>query len=398
MTKNHSINGIALLCDEGGMIQNVLRDDFGILDKVKGKQFTNIIDKETREKSLNFIIETKKNNITFDYQLNMLIRNKLKTLYFIGIHLQDKILLIGAENHKEAVEFTNRLQQISSEQANQIRELMKEKTKRYNENEQESAQLFDELTKLNNELVNLQRELSKKNVELARLNDLKNQFMGMAAHDMRNPLGIIQNYTEFLMEEISENLSEDHQLFLNTIYRSTDFMLKLIEDLLDYSKIESGKIQLNKETFDLVDFTKENVHLNQTLASKKQINIHFEHPQEIIFNADKNKIGQILSNLISNAIKFSEAGSDVYVMLEIKNDIVFLRVKDKGIGIRNEDLNKLFIPFNKISSSGTRGEKGTGLGLSIVKKIIESHNGSINVISEYGKGTEFIVKMPIMLK
>ncbi|MCF8228577.1 MAG: HAMP domain-containing histidine kinase [Bacteroidales bacterium] len=392
--KDHAINGLAVLCEESGKIEKVLRDDFGALQNAGGKQFSNIIDPGSREKSLNFILEIKKKNIAFDYQLNMLIDQKLKTLYFIGIHLDEKIMLIGADNHKEALEFTNHLQQISNEQANQIRDLLKQQAIRSNNNDKETAHLFDELTRLNNELVNLQRELSKKNIELEKLNDLKNQFMGMAAHDMRNPLGIIQNYTEFLIEEIADDLEEDHRMFLNTIYESTDFMLKLIEDLLDYSKVESGKIQLNPSSFDLVELMLDNIKLNQSLANKKDIRIHFEHPGKIPIYADQHKLVQVLNNLLSNAIKFSENGSNINVKLLLEGNKITLRVKDEGIGIKEEDLEKLFVPFSKISSTGTGGEKGTGLGLSIVKKIIESHNGSIQVKSKYGEGTEFSIHMP----
>lgn len=396
MFEDNSIKGIALLCDYSGKIEKILRDDFMVTGEWKGKLFSNLIDKGTREKSLNFILETKNNNIAFDYQLNLLIDLELKTLYFIGIVLGNNLLIIGADNHKEAIEFTNHLQQISNEQANQIRNLLKEKSTENRQADKETKLLFDELSRLNNELVNLQRELSKKNVELSRLNDLKNQFLGMAAHDLRNPLGVIQSYAEFLIDEAAGNLSEEHQKFLDTIYNSTDFMLRLIEDLLDISKIESGKIQLNKESFDLIGMTSENINLNRTLASKKKIIIEFAHkPDQIKITADSPKLEQVLNNLLTNAIKFSEPESKIFVNVNTVDCHVVIKVRDEGIGIKNEDLDKLFVPFSKISSKGTCDEKGTGLGLSIVKKIINSHEGNIEVFSEFGKGTEFVVNLPL---
>jgi signal transduction histidine kinase len=353
-------------------------------------------DTGTREKSYNFILESKKNNIAFDYQLNLLIKDQIKTIYFIGIALGNNLLIIGADNHKEAIEFTNHLQQISNEQANHIRALLKEKTSKTGNTDNETKLLFDEFSRLNNELVNLQRELSKKNVELSKLNDLKNQFLGMAAHDLRNPLGVIQSYAEFLIEEASDKLSEEHQKFLDTIYNSTDFMLKLIEDLLDISKIESGKIQLFKESFDLVPFTRDIIKLNRILASKKKIEVSFDFtPDQIQVTADRQKLEQVINNLLTNAIKFSFPESTVYVNIQLQSNIVKMSVKDQGIGIAAEDMVKLFVPFTKITNKGTRGEKGTGLGLSIVKKIINSHEGEIEVFSEVGKGTEFIVNLPV---
>ena len=397
MMESVEIKGFALLCDNSGIIKSVLRDDFGIeASNPEGKLFSNLIDSDSRTQSLNFLLEIKQKKISIDYRLNFQIDGKTHNFYFIGAALyDDELLIVAASNHKEAVDFTNHLQQINNEQTNLIRELLKNNTQANSATEKETQQLFDEITELNNELVNLQRELTRKNVELERLNELKNRFIGMAAHDLRNPLGIILNYSDFLIDELSDQLSAQHIDFLNNILNSSEFMLSLVEDLLDYTRIESGKIQLNQVEFDLVKKVKENVKKSNTLSAKKKIEIIFHSDTDtLLINADENKVEQILNNLIGNAIKFSPEGSKIEVSLEKEKEKVLVKVKDRGKGIAKEDHDKVFVPFTSIATKGTAGEKGTGLGMSIVKRIVDSHNGEIWLESEPGTGTTFFVSLP----
>lgn len=394
------VKGFALLCDYNGIIKSVLRDDFGIAENnPEGKLFSNLIDSDSRRQSLNFLLEIKQKKVSIDYRLNFQINNKTHNFYFIGAALYDEVLIVAANNHKEAVDFTNHLQQINNEQANLIRELLKKDIPAKSAKEKETQQLFDEITKLNNDLVNLQRELTRKNTELERLNELKNRFIGMAAHDMRNPLGVILNYSDFLIDELSDQLSEQHMDFLNHILNSSEFMLSLVEDLLDYTRFESGKIQLNQAEFDLVEKVKKNVEKSNTLSAKKEIEIVFQtNTGALLINADENKVEQILNNLIGNAIKFSPEGSKVEVSLENEKEQVLVKVKDRGEGIAKKDQDKVFVPFTSIASRGTAGEKGTGLGMSIVKKIVDSHNGNIWLESKPGTGTTFFVELPKNIK
>lgn len=384
------------MCDKGGIIKSVLRDDFRLTDNNPvGKLFTNLIDKKTQNQSLNFLLEIKRNNFSIDHRLNIIIKNKAYSFYFIGIVLNEEILIVGANNHREAIDFTNHLQQINNEQANQIRELLKKDAEQNVNIDTEAQQLFDEITKLNNELVNLQRELSRKNNELERLNELKNNFIGMAAHDLRNPLGVILNFSEFLKDDLKDELSEQHLSFLQNIVNSSEFMYRLVEDLLDFSKIESGKIQLNFEEFDLVQILKAIVANSNTLSKRKKIKVNFDANVEAInINADSNKIMQVFHNLIDNAVKFSPEGSEINVVLKNQKEKILLYVKDQGKGIASEDQEKVFVPFTSIATKGTAGEKGTGLGMSIVKRIVDSHKGEIWLESEPGKGTTFFVELP----
>jgi len=396
------IKGFALLCDSSGIITTVLRDDFGIgKTDLHGKLFVNLVDSESRKESLDFLLEIKQQKISFDRRLAFQIDQKNYTFYFIGIELISDLLIIGADNHKEAVDFANHLQQINNEQSNLIRQLLKKDFSKNNEAADDSKMLFDEISYLNNELVNLQRELTRKNIELERLNELKNRFLGMAAHDLRNPLGIVMNYSEFLIDEISADLSAEHQKFLHIINDSAEFMLHLVEELLDFSKIQTGKIELHLSEFDFVLQCKRQAEILNTLSSKKSISILFQSSlKSVIITADAYKLDQVIGNIVNNAIKFSYPNSEILLKIETDNERVVLSVTDKGKGIKQKNIEKVFQPFSKLSSSGTAGEKGTGLGLSIVKRIVEEHGGEIWLKSEpegisENHGTTFFVALPI---
>ncbi len=248
----------------------------------------------------------------------------------------------------------------------------------------------------NHELSNLSRELQKTNAELVRSNDLKNQFLGMAAHDLRNPIGVILSYSEFLSEEAADVLNEEHLQFLQTIRRSSEFMLRLLNDLLDVARIESGRLDLEREPVDLAALIRENVLLNQVLADKKGIRIAFRAEDGLPpVPADRQKIEQVLNNLLSNAMKFSPAGTSVDVTLARNDGDAVVSIRDEGPGIPESDRQKLFQPFARMSVKSTGGEKSTGLGLAIVRKIVQGHAGRIRVDSEPGRGTTVSFSLPL---
>lgn len=283
-----------------------------------------------------------------------------QTYYFRFIQVQDKILAAGELNHVEV------------------------------------DSLRSSMMNLNNEFSNLNRELHKKNAELVKLNDLKNQFLGMAAHDLRNPIGAIQNLSEFLLEEAGGALSREHLQFVNVIHSSSKFMLSLLDQLLDIARIEAGKLELNKKSTDLITLLKSCVDLNKIIADKKKIKIRLHHYEAIpLVEVDSMKIEQVMNNLLSNAVKFSESGTVVDVSVFQSNEHVTVSVKDQGPGIPEKDLDKLFKPFSKTSVRLPSGEKSTGLGLAIVQKIIMGHLGKIWVESKEGEGSTFYFSLPV---
>lgn len=255
---------------------------------------------------------------------------------------------------------------------------------------------FDELSRVNNEFANLQREMAKKNAELAKLIELKNRILGVAAHDLRTPLGVIMSYAHFLESDAAQTMDERQREFVTTIKRTSEFMLHMVTDLLDVTAIEGGKLTLDRQPTDLVELTRRNVKLNGVLSAPKAIAIELEAPASIPEVAfDRGKIEQVLNNLISNAVKFSHRGRAVHVSITAADGVATVAVSDQGQGIPEADLSKLFKPFSKTSVQSTAGESSTGLGLAIVRNIVEGHGGRIWVKSEVGRGSTFSFTLPL---
>ena len=257
------------------------------------------------------------------------------------------------------------------------------------------ALLRRNLIEANNELSNLTRQYQKANSELTKLNQQKNHFLGVAAHDLRNPLASILAYCDFLLEDIDQ--TNDEQIrFVQIIQNSSHYMLGLLEKLLDIARIEAGKLKLEMQPTALDLLIRNNLDINRPLAQKKGIALQF-HSHESVppLRLDPMKIEQVLNNLLSNAIKFSHSGSTIRVELFRTGDCATVAVHDQGIGIATKDLAQLFQPFTTLNARGTAGETTTGLGLAIVQKIITGHQGRIWVESHEGRGTSFFFSLPL---
>lgn len=287
------------------------------------------------------------------------------------------------------------LMRINNEQTNALRSATKELSMEIEKRAGRDDSIYEELTRLNNEMANLQREMAKTNAELNELNAQKNRLLGMAAHDLRSPLGVILVYSEYLETEAAAVLDEEQREFVTTIKDTSEFMLRMVSDLLDVTSIEAGQLNLERRPADLCRLIRRSVTLNRVLASKKEIAVRFEAPAvspEI--NIDAGKIEQVLNNLIGNAVKFSHRGTQVTVRLSATSEAVTVAVHDQGQGIPAGDLSKLFRPFSKASVRSTGGEPCTGLGLAIVRRIVEGHGGRIRVESEVGRGSMFCFTLP----
>ncbi len=252
-----------------------------------------------------------------------------------------------------------------------------------------------ELEDKNIEMKKLHKEMKIKNIQLKKLNEEKNQLMGIAAHDLRSPLCTMSGYLYLVTESLEKNMIPDQEKIFSTLNRTTDYMLNLITDVLDYSKIEAGQIELKKEKFDLVAFMDEVIEMNNILASPKNITIHSGYTDnEIIVVADSNKIKQVMDNLLSNAIKYSEQNTMVIVNFKLLDNELQISVIDQGKGIPIAEQDKLFKPFATTSVKSTGGEKSTGLGLVSVKKIVETHGGRIWLKSKEGVGSQLFFTIP----
>ena len=241
-----------------------------------------------------------------------------------------------------------------------------------------------------------QSQLLDRNCALEQLNEQKNRLLGMAAHDLRNPLGVILAYSEFLETDAFPVLDADQRDFVSTIKSTSEFMLNLINELLDVSTIESGQLQLNCIPTDLNDIIRHNVALNRVLAQQKQIVLDYEEAEQLPLQIlDRGKIEQVLNNLIGNAVKYSHPQTHVKVQLTRAGQQLTVAVTDQGQGIPEEDLPKLFKVFGRTSVQTTGGEHSTGLGLAIARKIVEGHGGRLAVSSQVGTGSTFYFNLPL---
>lgn len=395
MNLTPSQTGLACLCDADGTIVQVIRDDLGIGERLApGQLFARLVERGSLIKALNFLTELKTRGAVFDWELNVPLGERVVTLHFAGGATGAHFLIVAATNGQDVLVLYEEMVRMSNEQTNALRAALKDQAATTRARTERDDALYDEISRLNNELVAMQRELAKKNVELEQLNALKNQFLGMAAHDLRNPLSVILAYSQFLKDEAAPALNAEQIEFLDTIRASSEFMLGLVNDLLDVAQIEAGQLQLDVQPIDLVALVRRNVARNRVLAAKKHIAIELTETPLPALPADAAKLEQVLNNLLSNAIKFSPPHTTIRVDLARDDANVVLSVRDQGQGIPPNELDKLFKPFQKTSVKSTGGEKSTGLGLAIVKKIVEGHRGKIWVESQVGVGTTFFVALP----
>jgi protein-histidine pros-kinase len=226
---------------------------------------------------------------------------------------------------------------------------------------------------------------------------LKSEFLATMSHELRTPLNGIIGFSEFLIDEKAGALNARQKEYLTDVLASGRHLLRLINDVLDLSKIEAGRMDIVPESFDLAPAVDEVCGVVSPIALSKSISLVRHVGEEVAqVMLDRHRFVQILYNLLSNAIKFTDKGGEVSVRLERKGDMLRLQVRDTGIGISPENLQKLFLEFQQLDSGTGRRHDGTGLGLVLTKRLAELHHGSVCVESEVGKGSVFTVQLPLI--
>jgi signal transduction histidine kinase len=270
--------------------------------------------------------------------------------------------------------------------------------------QKEHAQVLALLSAQENELLIreqnslLEQEVTKRtekiaiqNEELVTLNEEKDALMGVVAHDIRSPLNQIKGFIQ-LIKLSASNLSKDHNEYLEEMHRSADRLTQMTSQILDINAINSKGIKLKMKITNLAEIVKEVLKYFQIEAKKKTIRIEFDKGDGSNFaNVDRNYLIQILENLISNAIKFSNPKSTIFLRVFGEKKLTKIEIEDNGPGISEEDQKNLFKQFHLLTAKPTAGESSTGLGLSIVKRYIEAMNGEIHCKSVVGEGTKFVV-------
>jgi signal transduction histidine kinase len=244
--------------------------------------------------------------------------------------------------------------------------------------------------------VRLVRNIGSRNERLHELDQMKDDFVASVSHELRTPLTSIRGYLELLREGDAGELSDDQRKFVLIVERNADRLLRLVGDLLFVAQVEAGKITLDSRSLDFEELVHQSVDAARPAATEKGIEIALDLDGLDEVHADRARLGQVLDNLISNALKFTPPGGHVGVRTSRHGDVGVIEVSDDGMGVSESDQAQLFERFFRTASATDQAIQGTGLGLAIVKAIVEAHGGVIAVQSVEGEGTVFRVELPLV--
>ncbi|WP_440951698.1 sensor histidine kinase [Methanococcoides sp. FTZ1] len=256
-------------------------------------------------------------------------------------------------------------------------------------------QILDNMSKLTKENEKAMDAMLHAKIEAENANRTKTDFISNMSHELRTPLTLIIGFSDILDSEHYGALNEDQKKYTSSVLKNANHLLELITDLLDFSNVEIGTMELHINDFSPADTIDEIEALMIPIASEKDIDMTYNIDIQVpAINADVIKFKQILYHLVSNAIKFTDQGGSVVIGGRVSDESLHIFVKDTGVGISPENMDKLFNPFYQVDASSTRGYGGTGLGLALVRKFVEMHGGDVWVESELGKGSTFTFAIP----
>jgi two-component system, OmpR family, sensor kinase len=390
------VGGLALLCNPNGTLRTLLRDDVGLgAAFVPGRAFTSLLDPGSFHKGLTFFATLRAHQVVDDWELQIRLENKPHTMHVLGRVTPEGLLIV-------ATPWRQHLARLCAEVVETAEELTAASRLRVREDSRAGGQaavpadaLYEDFTRVYNDFATLQREVARQNAELQRLHTEMHRLLGMVAHDLRNPLATIQLLSDCLRESAGDRLEPDEVGIIEEIEQASTTMRRLIEDLLDISKVEASGLDIVRAPTDLVALVQATVALNRPLAKRKHIQVVVETDQpRVMVDIDAERIRQVLNNLFSNAVKYSMPATNIRITLACETSTAVVSVIDEGQGIPPEELPRLFHAFSRTSVQPTAGEPSTGLGLAICKKIIGAHGGKIWAESAPGRGSTFRFTVP----
>src|SRR6185312_9124685 len=266
----------------------------------------------------------------------------------------------------------------------------------FGERERTLLQTFGDQAAIAIENARLFREIEEKSRQLEIANKHKSEFLANMSHELRTPLNAIIGFSEVLLERLFGDLNDKQDDYLKDIHSSGKHLLSLINDILDLSKIEAGRMDLDASTFNVALALSNAMTLVRERAQRHGIDLRQEVDPELgDIVADERKFKQILLNLLSNAVKFTPDGGRIDVSARVYDGQAVIAVRDTGIGIAAADQAVVFEEFRQVGSDYTQKHEGTGLGLALTRKFVELHGGKIRVDSEPGKGSTFTFTIPL---
>jgi len=239
------------------------------------------------------------------------------------------------------------------------------------------------------------KELAQANIQLKEIDRLKSEFLATMSHELRTPLNSIIGFTGIILQGIAGEINEEQRKQLSMIYESAKHLLSLINDILDLSRIESGKMEVSMERFKIQDVVSEVSQSLSPMISQKNLRLIIEIPDETPeIYSDRKKVLQILLNLVNNAVKFTEKG-EIRIKCKFDKDNLEVCVSDTGVGIKEESMKYLFEAFRQVDGTARRRYEGAGLGLHLCRKLVTLLGGKMWAESEYGKGSSFTFTLPL---
>jgi PAS domain S-box-containing protein len=260
--------------------------------------------------------------------------------------------------------------------------------------EEQIKSLNSSLEQRTRDLALINSELEIRNREVEKANRLKSNFLATMSHELRTPLNAIVGFADLLARQTAGPLAQKQERFVQHIKESSRHLLALIDDILDLSKIEAGRLDLNFESFPLSVAADEVLSTLRPLAAAKEIDLTTDLSLDVMLHADHVRVKQILYNLLSNAIKFTPSKGSVRLVARLQEGVVHIAVIDTGVGIPREEHEAIFEIFHRRLTSTQQASKGTGLGLSITRLLVEQHGGKVWVESEPDRGSQFHLTLP----
>lgn len=390
---------------------NLIRHQQEFNDFLKtGKNLEEYIASHRREFTL--ISTELKNDIDTLYKLRQnIIKNQEK--YVTTINLIDGIqtivivvitlliVYIMRLQYLNQLQLTNELNNSNEKLQQTVEELdvMNENYKQTNEELNalnENYKQANEELRLNLETISeLNEQISVKNSELEEANQTKDKFLSIIGHDLKNPFNSLLGFSDLLMRNVEKYPLDKTKKFITTIYETSKNTYNLLENLLQWSRLQTKKLTPNFTLINSNSVVYETIMLTRTLADEKNIELVYENTSKSIISVDENMIATALRNLITNAIKFTNESGKIEVKAFEKQTKLYIEIADNGVGMSEKTMENLFKIGTQVSTIGTNGEKGTGLGLILCKDLVEMNNGKIFVESKINIGTKFTVEFNI---
>jgi signal transduction histidine kinase len=387
------VPSISLLCSREGLITQVLHAGLGLADPLVGADFGTILKPGSIDKGRKFLkaIQTKRG--MDGWQMDVLAKGGICRLYFAGIQEGNQFAIVGVPTPIPAA-VTSFLRELlagrnSGDVAEiAVRALLSER------GDEERDLNYRQLTRLNNQLVSEQRDLISKNLELARRMEANALLLRAATHDLRQPVGAILVNSELLIEEALGTMGTESLEFVHAIHASTEFMLRLLDDVADFSAEEAG-VQHRVESASLLEIIRHSLLQSRPLAERKEVKLVLRHKGAApTVKADAQTLVKVFSCLIEYALERSQSSAELEVQVSLRHKTALVSVRAEGPGIPLEDTQHVFTPFQKSRTRTTAPLPSTGLGLAISKRVVEWHGGQIEMKVGEGMSAAFYVSLP----